>query len=293
MSQSRVSANGIGGNKQASESFSLSHLTLLDCSVPELIFIAARAGYDAASPRLLQMGIEGECAVSPLSQQELTATRMALDVTGIQLKDIELARITDNCDIASYEPALAAGAELGAKRLLASAWTCRRDDRDYLVEAFAALCDLAAKHGLSVELEFPTFSRLRNLTEAADIVQAANRPNGGILVDTLYFHLSRVDPDELDQLPPQWFNVIHLCDAAPGIPDTRDGMIHLARSARLYPGEGYVDFAALLKRLPPIDISIELPNDSRVAELGYEEHARRCLQASKKMLKNLYEDSHG
>jgi hypothetical protein len=33
--------------------------------------------------------------------------------------------------------------------------------------------------------------------------------------------------------------------------------------------------------MPPVDYSIELPNTARVAELGYEEHARRCLQHAK------------
>ena len=35
--------------------------------------------------------------------------------------------------------------------------------------------------------------------------------------------------------------------------------------------------------MPPVDYTIELPNQSRVAELGYEEHARRCLQHSKRV----------
>ncbi|MGB1010218.1 MAG: sugar phosphate isomerase/epimerase family protein [Thiolinea sp.] len=267
--------------------YSLAHLTLLDCSVPELVFIAARAGYDAVSPRLIQMGVAGECSKSPLDKNALEATHTALEVTGIEVNDIELARITDDCDINTFEPALVAGAKLGASRLISSVWTSRNDDRNFVIDTFAALCDLAAQYDLTVALEFPTFSRLRDLKETADIVKAADKPNGGILIDTLYTHLSRVDPGELDDLPAEWFSFIHLCDVAPGIPDTREGMIHLARSSRLYPGEGYVDFAALLNRLPPLDFSIELPNDSRVAELGYEEHARRCLLAAKRMYSTL------
>ena len=67
----------------------------------------------------------------------------------------------------------------------------------------------------------------------------------------------------------------------PGIADTREGMIQLARDARLYPGEGWIDFAGIIERCPPMNYSIELPNQSRVAELGYEEHARRCLTHAK------------
>ena len=158
-----------------------------------------------------------------------------------------------------------------------SAWTRTRDDRNFLVECYAETCDLAAPYGLTVDLEFPSFSRLRTLDEALDIVRAADQPNGGILVDTLYLHLSRVDSAELLHVPSELLHFLHVSDALPGIADTREGMIQLARDARLYPGEGCIDFRGIIERMPPVDYAIELPNQSRVAELGYEEHARRCL----------------
>ena len=61
-------------------------------------------------------------------------------------------------------------------------------------------------------------------------------------------------------------------------------MIQLARDARLYPGEGCIDFAGVVERMPPVYYSIELPNQSRVRELGYEEHARRCLQHARAVM---------
>ncbi|MFY9206950.1 MAG: sugar phosphate isomerase/epimerase, partial [Yoonia sp.] len=112
--------------------------------------------------------------------------------------------------------------------------------------------------------------------------RAADQPNGGILVDTLYLHLSRVDLSELLHVPSELLNFLHISDALPGIADTRQGMIQLARDARLYPGEGCIDFAGIIERMPKVDYSIELPNQSRVTELGFEEHARRCLQHAKR-----------
>ena len=265
-----------------SSKYSLAHLTLLDCSIPELTYIASRAGYDAISPRLLPMGVAGECPCSPLDKEMIQATRSALKMTGITVHEIELARITDHCDVKSFEPAIEVGAELGARHLITSAWTTNRDDRNYVIDTYADICDLADTYGLSVALEFPTFSRLHNLAEVADIVRAADRPNSGILVDTLYMHMSRVNPNELEALPSDWFSFIHISDVLPGIPDSHAGMIQIARHARLYPGEGCVDFEALIERLPPIHYSIELPNRSRCKELGCEEHARRCLQAAKR-----------
>jgi len=261
--------------------YSLAHLTLINCTPAELVYVAARAGYDAVSPRFIRMNVPGEFTHSPLDRQQVQATKTALSTTGLKVLDIELARITDDCDPREFEAALKLGGELGAAHMIMSAWTTRRDDRNFLLDVYAETCDLAASYGLTIELEFPSFSRLRTLDEVLDIVRTANRPNGGILVDTLYLHLSRVDLGELLHVPPEWLHFLHISDCLPGIADTREGMIQLARDARLYPGEGWIDFAGIVERCPPVNYSIELPNQSRIAELGYEEHARRCLTHSK------------
>jgi sugar phosphate isomerase/epimerase len=228
------------------------------------------------------MHVEGEFLESPVTKGQIQATKTALDTTGLKVLDVELARITEDVDPRSFEPALELGGELGAKRMIMSAWTRTRDDRNFLIDTYTETCDLAAPYGISVDLEFPTFSRIRTLDEALDIVRAADRPNGGILVDTLYLHLSRVDIGELLHVPAEWFHFMHISDCLPGIADTRQGMVQLARDARLYPGEGWIDFTGIIERMPPVDYAIELPNQSRIAELGYEEHARRCLQHAKR-----------
>ena len=227
------------------------------------------------------MNVPGEFTHSPLDKAQVQATKTALATTGLKVLDIELARITEDCDPREFEAALELGGELGAGHMIMSAWTTRRDDRNFLLDVYAETCDLAAPYGLTIDLEFPSFSRLRTLDEVLDIVRAADRPNGGILVDTLYLHLSRVDLGELLHVPPEWLHFLHISDCLPGIADTREGMVQLARDARLYPGEGWIDFAGIIERCPPMNYSIELPNQSRVAELGYEEHARRCLTHAK------------
>lgn len=262
--------------------YSLAHLTLINCTPAELVYVAARAGYDAVSPRFITMNVPGEFAHQPLDKSQVRAVKTALATTGLKVLDIEIARITEDCDPRDFDAALELGSELGAEHMIMSAWTSRRDDRDFLIDVFAETCDLAAPHGLTVDLEFPSFSRLKTLDEVLDIVRAANRPNGGILVDTLYLHLSRVDLGELLHVPTEWLHFLHISDCLPGIADTREGMIQLARDARLYPGEGWIDFIGIIERCPPMNYSIELPNQSRIAELGHEEHARRCLIHAKR-----------
>ena len=88
-----MSSNNIEVSNEFAPKYALSHLTLLDCSIPELTYIASRAGYDAISPRLIPMDITGESPCSPLDKEMIRATRNALKVTGIAVHEIELARI--------------------------------------------------------------------------------------------------------------------------------------------------------------------------------------------------------
>ena len=267
--------------------FSLAHLTVLGCTPLDMVYMAARAGYDFVSLRLIPMGVPGESAFHPGDKEMIRKTKAALDETGVGLLDIELARILAEVDPKTFVPALEAGAELGARHMIASAWTTDKTDRDFVVARYAEICDLARPFGLTVDLEFPSFSRLTGLQEAADIVRAAERPNSGILVDTLYIHFSKVPLEELEELPSQWFHFMHICDTGSEIPSTREGMIHIARDNRLYVGEGCIDFAAIIDRLPPIPLSIELPNAERVKQLGYEGHARKCLKTAQTHLNHL------
>ena len=261
--------------------YALAHLTVMGCSPPEMTRLAARVGYDFVGFRLIPMGIPGESAYFPDDKEMIRQTKAALDDTGMKVLDLELARILADKSPKDYAPAIEVAAELGARSVISSAWTTDRTDRNFVVERYAEICEIAKPFGLTVELEFPSFSRLTNLQEAADIVRAANCENCGILVDTLYVHFSRIDLDELDAVPREWFHLLHICDSLPEIPTTREGMIHVARDERLYLGEGCIDFAAIFERLPQVPYSIELPNLKRVDEYGYEEHARRCLESAK------------
>ena len=271
--------------------YSLAYLTVSGCSPLEMIQIAARTGYDYVSLRLIPMGVPGEVPFRLNDRKQIAEIKVSLKETGIGLLDLELARIVEDVDPRSYLPAMEVAAELGAQHVISSAWTASRDNRNFVIDRYAEICELAKSLGMTVSLEFPSFSRLTNLREAVDIVAAANCSNGGILIDTLYFHFSKVGFAELEELPADWIHFMHICDAAPEIPDSRDGMVHAARDERLYFGEGCVDFSSIFKRIPEVPLSIELPHADRVKDYGHEEHARRCLETARQHLDQL--DSRG
>lgn len=259
--------------------FSLAYLTVYGCPPPEMTYIAARAGYDFVSFRPISMGLPGEPSFELAANPTLLKqTKTALASTGLRVLDIELARVADGIDPKTYRPALEIGAELGAKHVISSIWTA---DRVFATECWAQICDLARPLGLTMDLEFVTFASVRTLREALEVVRTSARSNGGILVDIVHFSRSRVPLADLDLVPRAWFHFVHLCDAPAAIPTSREELVRSAREERLYPGEGGIDLASILRRIPDVPYSIEVPHLARVRELGYAEHAFRCLEAAR------------
>lgn len=259
--------------------YSLAHLTLLPCPPPEMVYIAARAGYRYISPRLIPMGLPGEPNYALAENPDmLRQTKRALSATGLSVHDIELARVYDDMDPRKYGPAMEVAAELGARSVLSSIWAT---DMAYAREKFAQICDLAQSFGLTVELEFVPIATVNTLAQACDVLRSVNRDNAGLMIDTHHFHRARDNPEDLDQVPRQWFRFVQLCDASADIPTDRNEMIRIMREERLYIGEGGIDIAAILKRLPKVVHAIELPHAARSREMGYAEHAFRCIESAR------------
>jgi len=266
--------------------FALAYLTVPGLTPPEQTYVAAEAGYDFVSYRLFHLNVAGEPDIDPLSPQTIRQTKQALAGTGLKVFDIELMRIIRTIEPTEFVPAFEAGAELGASQVICSAWTDVRNDRDFIVERFAEICDLAEPFGLSVNLEFPAFSRLASLDECLEILELAERPNQGLLVDTLYMHFNKMPLFALERVPSEWIHFMHICDAD-DVYFTKDEMIHVARDERLYPGEGAIDFSAINYLFPDLPLAIELPHEKRMKELGPEQHARNCLEAAKAILNDI------
>lgn len=260
--------------------YSLAYLTVPGVTPPEQTYIAARTGYSYVSYQLFHLGVPGEPGIDPTSTQVIRETKRALADTGLACLDIELMRVLRGLNPKQFLPAFEAGAEFGARNAICSAWTDVRNDRKYIVETFAEICELAAPFGLSVNLEFPTFSRLTTLEEVIDILERTRRRNQGVLVDTLYMHFNKTPLLALERVPPEWINFLHICDAE-DLAYTREDMIRTARDARLYPGEGAIDFWAVNYLFPDLPLSIELPHARRLAEFGPEQHARNCIEAAR------------
>jgi sugar phosphate isomerase/epimerase len=261
-----------------------------------MIYNAHLIGYDAVGIRPISMGVKGEHDFDLAKNPELfKLTEQALRETGMVINDIELAKIADDIDVGRYESAFETAAKLGVKDVISSIWS---DKKDFYLEQFARLCDLAGQYGLFVNLEFVTWAGIRTLKEVREILDAVKKPNAAIFVDTLHFHRSRMTLEELDACPENLFRFMHICDGPKEIPDEsspvyKEELIRVGRDAREYVGEGAIDIASIVKKLPDsVLFSIELPHLEKAEKWGSVEHARRCLATAKEYMKKHGIDRH-
>jgi len=256
--------------------FAMAHLTALNWRPPEAIYNCHLIGYDAIGLRIINPGFSGAQDYDLVKDRLLyKSTRNALLETGIVISDIELAKIDDGLDVSAYEPALEAAASLGAKNVTTSVWT---KNLDFAKEQFIKLCDIAARFGMNVNLEFVTWSEIKGLCDARPFLAECKKTNAGILLDTLHFYRSRVDMKTLRSCPSDLFNVVHICDAPLEIPEKEEDLVYTGRCERDYPGEGAIPISDILSLMRKDTIyAIELPNEKITQEIGAVEHARRCL----------------
>lgn len=264
--------------------YSLAQLTVLHASPPELIRIAAAAGYDYVGLRLLE--VTGGDSWPLVSDPNLLGeTREAMASTGVAILDVELVRLTPDFDASSLKPTLDVAAELGARHILTQA-----HDSDWarLVHNFGSLCDALASYGMTADVEFLTWTDMRGVSETMALLRAANRPNAGITIDTLHFYRSGCSPEELSALAPELFHFIQISDAPAVGPTSTEGLIFAAREDRLNPGAGELDLAGVLRALPgDLAIAVEIPNSRLAATLSDEERARRALSATKDLVRKV------
>ncbi len=258
--------------------FSLAHLTVLGATALEQIQFAADAGYDYASLRTTPVA-PGE-DVAPLAGDPAMIRQVSMRVadTGVQVLDVELARLGPDDEPDDFLGFLDAAAAIGSRHIVGQ---LPDPDLNRATDHFGRLCDLALDFGLTVDLEFPSWMEVGDLTTAATVVAAVDRPNAGILVDALHFFRSGSSPHELAPLPREWFRFVQLCDAPAAIPPTVEGVIHTARAKRSLLGYGQLPLLDLLEQLPTAPYSLEVPNEVLRHEMGTEEFARLVLATAR------------
>ncbi|WP_250509966.1 sugar phosphate isomerase/epimerase [Caballeronia sp. GACF4] len=265
---------------------SLSALTVLELTPPQMVECAANAGYDYVGLRLLpatdtevRHDIIGD---TPLVRETLAA----LKDTGIGVLDTEILRLKPDTDVTAYEPMLATAAELGARYVLVAG---NDPDESRTAERLAQLCDLARPYGLSPSLEPMPWTDAKDIVQAARIVKAAERNNTGLIIDPLHFDRAGSSTQTLSELPREYFGYVQFCDAPAERPTDLETLLFQARCERMIPGEGGIDLAGILHALPEdLPLSLEIPTQQWAKTTNALERAKRMREATLALLDEVY-----
>lgn len=277
-------------NITSGTTFSLAALTVLELSPPEMIEVASQAGYDAVGLRLLPATPEEHHFPLASDSALLRRTQQTLRNTGIKVLDIEILRLKPETQVvAEFAHILDIGAELGASEVLVAG---NDNDLNRTIDHFAQLCELAKPRGLNPHLEFMPWTGIKNLKHAAMVVGAARQQGydtACLLIDAFHFNRSASSLDTLANVPPEWLRYVQLCDVAGPIPDNMDEILHQARQARCFPGDGDIELISLLNALPrDIPYSLETPTEGlRQQGVSALERAQLALTKTRQLLATL------
>jgi sugar phosphate isomerase/epimerase len=117
-------------------------------------------------------------------------------------------------------------------------------DIDLMVKEFTLLCQDASAVGSNIVLEIMPFSNVRTIDTALAIVEGADQPNGGLLLDIWHLQRGGIDFSEIARIPARFIKSVELNDAHkyPIEPLWMD-TIH----KRVLPGDGTFDIPAFIK----------------------------------------------
>jgi len=154
---------------------------------------------------------------------------------------------------------------------------------DECAEAFAAVCERAAVHGLRAGIEFVPWSRVPDLATAVAIVRHADRPNGGMMLDTWHLFRSGGDGVDVAAVPAELVVGLQVNDA----PESeRNARVHQAVQHRLLPGDGVIGVAQILADLDargctaPIGFEV---TSAELAALPADDAVARVARAARKV----------
>lgn len=133
--------------------------------------------------------------------------------------------------------------------------------------AFARVCDRAAESDLRVAIEFFSSNNISDARVALEIVERANRPNGGICLDIWHHVRGANDESLLRAIPAERVVSVQLSDGA--IEPVEANYMKDTMENRLAPGEGEFDIPRFLALLD--EIGCRAPRSIEVLSKAYQE----------------------
>ncbi|GHG55391.1 hypothetical protein GCM10012320_27220 [Sinomonas cellulolyticus] len=266
---------------QPTRDVGLAQLSLLDTAPPDLVLLAAEAGFDFIGARVRPV-TPGERPYdlqpgSPLLAETLANVRS----TGVRVLDIEFLLVDGLGEDGrgqrdAWLRMLEAGHALGAETMTVAG---ADPEPGRFAQNLAQMAEDGRAFGITPTLEPISYQRINSLASAA---AAARGAGAKVVVDTLHFRRFGGSLSELGEIA-GLVPMLQLCDAPAARPADRDSLIHESRAARLAPGEGALDLAEIVAALPagtPVSVEVPSPADAvRLGPLGWARRLRRAADA--------------
>lgn len=256
----------------------LAHLSLVGTAPPDLVLVAAEAGFDFIGARVRPVTpAERPYDLSPGSPM-LRNTLARMRDTGVTVRDIEFLLLDGTDQREAWLRMMAAGQALGAVSLTVA---CADEDTDRAADTLARMAEDGRGFGIVPTFEPISYQTVRSVPDAAEL---ARRAGCRIVLDALHFHRSGGTPRQLREHA-DVVEMLQLCDGPAERPATREGLVHESRAERGIPGEGEFDLPALVAAFGlDVPLSVETPSERHVAELGEQGWARRLHDAAQALL---------
>ena len=256
----------------------LAQLSLLRTAPPDLVVVAAGAGFDFIGARVRPV-TAGE---HPYDLQPgtplLAETIRRLRETGLRVLDIEFLLMDGSDQREAWLRMLEAGQALGASTMTVAG---ADPDPGRFADNLARLVEDARGFGITPTLEPISYQRINSLRSAADAALAAG---ARVVVDTLHFRRfggTLVELAGMADLVP----MLQLCDGPAHRPSDREGLVHESRADRLPPGDGDFRLPEIVAALSPsLPVSVEAPSPAAVERLGELGWARKLRSAAGRVL---------
>jgi len=251
---------------------------VLDATPPELVTVAADAGFRSIGIRLTAPPSVGVPPYDILSDGPvLRETLRRLADTGVSVLDTEFLRFEPEHPKGIPDGFLEVSARLGARNVLVMS---AEPEESRTLERLGELCDRAAGYDLQVCLEFAIYTGVRTLAHAADVVARSKRSNASVLIDALHWSRSGGIPAHVKQVDPSLLRYVQICDAGPDMPGRPTHPRSFARRARKASARrGGPTAGGAGGALPPtVPLAIEAPCRA-TAELPAAERAKRAYRA--------------
>ncbi|MFK8022954.1 MAG: sugar phosphate isomerase/epimerase family protein, partial [Ilumatobacter sp.] len=201
-----------------------------------------------------------------------------LDDTGLVALDMEPIFVMPEGDHGDRMIEAAAALDVGNLLVVS-----RGVSDEQFTDRFGELCDLALPHGIGCSVEFMRFMSVKDLPQTLGVLDAANRANGGVLIDNLHLDRTGGTVDDVRTISPARLPYAQLCDAPRAAPHD---LYTEAVDGRLTLGAGGLPVGQLVDALPAhTSLSMEIRSAALRADFpDATDRARHVLQTTRRAL---------